>query len=456
MSGAPAAAAPQSAPRGTAAQSAPRGTAPQSAPRGTAGWVLLALGLTYAGLIYHGVGAAGNGPLLHWWQPRGLFFTLEAFDSLLAEPWLATLVFVLPAFLLFLGVAALTRSSVAATLALAAVGWVLLSCFYGLGGNRRAVWGFFGWRGSAVMVLFALSTASALLAPFLTRSWLRLRWPARLVTYVPIVVAVTIAIRDVTGTDPSLPFAISPWPVVPMFGLEITAAAIAGLLAMAGLVLAAAGLFRRGSPAGGALCLALAAALPLASFTLGFALGSGLLALLVAAAALQLAFESRTPGEAGRWLAAARPTTLGAALVALPLLAGQLLVERDYDVTRNTEAKRILDALDRYYARESVYPEKLQELVDGKDLDAIPLPQVGFGIFGAAGFTYQNFGTNYLLEFSAPRWVQCAYNPPYPEEDEDSASFGRVGGGGDEEPLEADDAAEGGSWSCPQKPPELW
>lgn len=440
--------------------------AKRSTARGIAGWVLLAVALGYAGLIHHGVGATGNGPIVHWWQPRGLFFTFEAFDSLLAEPWLATLAFTVPAFLLFVCVAALSRSSVAATFALAAVGWVLLSCFYGLGGNRRAVWGFFGWRGSAVMVLFALSTATALLAPFLTRSWLRLGWPGRIVSYVPIAVAVTIAIRDVTGTDPSLPFAISPWPVVPMFGLEITASAIAALLALVGLALAAVGLLGRRARAGGLLCAVFALALPVASFGLGFGLGTGLLALLLVAAIVQHTVASRA--EAGRkgLLGVAGPMTLGAALVALPVLAGQLLVERDYDVTRNAEAKRILDALDRYYARESVYPEKLEELVEKKDLDAIPRPSVGFGVFEASDFTYQNFGTNYLLEFSAPRWVQCAYNPPYPE-DEGDASFGRVGGSAAPiaaEPVPAleddggseDGEGEPGSWSCPQKPPELW
>jgi hypothetical protein len=65
---------------------------------------------------------------------------------------------------------------------------------------------------------------------------------------------------------------------------------------------------------------------------------------------------------------------------------------------------------------------------------------------------YQNFGINYLLEFSAPRWVQCAYNPPYlDEEDGEEEEFE------DEEiPSEEDEDGLPGSWSCPSKPPELW
>ena len=56
---------------------------------------------------------------------------------------------------------------------------------------------------------------------------------------------------------------------------------------------------------------------------------------------------------------------------------------------------------------------------------------------------YQNFGDSYLLEFSAPRWIQCAYNPPW-----------RLEPGEEIEP--GDEDALSGSWSCPQKPPELW
>lgn len=431
----------------------------RSALPAVVGWVLLVLAVSYAGAIHHGVGATGNGPIVAWWQPRGLFFTYEVFDPLLADPGLATAVFALPAFALFLAVAYLTRSPLAATLALAAVGSVLLSCFYGLGGDRRAVWSFFHWRGSAVMLLFALATAAALLAPWLTRRWLALRWPARIVSYVPIAAAVVVAIRDVTGTDPALPFAISPWPVVPMFGLEVGAALVAAVFAAIGLVLAAAGLSKSGARGGAGVCVALAVALPVAAFGLGWQLGAGLLALVVVSALVQLQL-SRRHQESTVLLRTAAPWTLGAALVALPVLTGEVLVDRDYGVTRNTEAKRILDALDRYRARESVYPESLEELVEKRDLDEIPRPRIGFGIFEAPHFTYQNFGTNYLLEFSAPRWVQCAYNPPFPEDEED-ASFGRVGedadSGPDAVPASAGDSAvEGGSWSCPQKPPELW
>jgi hypothetical protein len=431
------------------------------------GWLLVALSLGYAGLIHHGVGATGNGPIQHWWQPRGLFFTYEAFDTLLAQPLLATVVFATPALLLFVAVAATTRSAVAATLALAALGLVLLCCFYGLGGSRRAVWSFFGWRGSGVMVLFALALAAALLSPFLARRWLERSWPVRVALYAPIAIGVMIAIRDVTGTDPALPFAISPWPVLSMFGIEIGATGVGAILGMLGLDLAAAAFFTQRRVVPGIVCTLLGIAIPVAVFVLHLGLGSGLLALLIGTAAVQLAlarFGGPSNGSAPPLLSAATPLTLGVALLALPILGGQLLVDHDYDTTRNSRAKQILDALDHYYARESVYPDALEDLVKAKDLDAVPNPQIGFGVFEEPRFTYQNFGTNYLLEFSAPRWVQCAYNPPYPDEEGGGSSLGAIGGSGsvpagapdEDAAAEAAAAPEPGSWSCPQKPPELW
>jgi len=99
--------------------------------------------------------------------------------------------------------------------------------------------------------------------------------------------------------------------------------------------------------------------------------------------------------------------------------------------------------LDAYYAREGLYPDALEELVGAGDLDRVPRPRIGFAGLGAERFTYDSFGTSYLIEFSAPRWVQCAYNPPYPDEEEEGA------------PGEGEEAL-GGAWSCPSKPPELW
>jgi hypothetical protein len=126
----------------------------------------------------------------------------------------------------------------------------------------------------------------------------------------------------------------------------------------------------------------------------------------------------------------------------LPLV-GQALTRLDYSVTRDERAQSLIEALAAHRERSDVYPDELGELVTAGLLPEVPRPRIGFG--SQQEFTYQNFGESYLLEFSAPRWIQCAYNPPY-EDDEDAP--------------EADDA-EGdglgeGAWSCPSKPPELW
>ena len=46
----------------------------------------------------------------------------------------------------------------------------------------------------------------------------------------PLFAAAVVFERNVTGTDDALPFAISPWPAVQVFGLEVFASAIAVLL----------------------------------------------------------------------------------------------------------------------------------------------------------------------------------------------------------------------------------
>ena len=133
---------------------------------------------------------------------------------------------------------------------------------------------------------------------------------------------------------------------------------------------------------------------------------------------------------------------LGGLLLGMPLLLGQILARLDYTTTREIRAGRVIDALQLHYERESVYPENLQELVGAGDLAELPRPRIGFALLSPQDFLYQSFGTSYVLEFSAPRWIQCAYNPPYQDEY------------GEEEEEELEDL--GGSWSCPSKPPELW
>jgi hypothetical protein len=282
-------------------------------------------------------------------------------------------------------------------------------------------------------------------APFLATSWLRLGTAARCATYAPIAFAAVAFIRNTTGTDPSLRFSLSPWPAVTVFGIEsaglFLAASFLGV-SVATRAYAASGAWRC---AAGALGLAVAVgviSLGAAIALFPFALGPRTL-FAVAGLCLLAIVAVSTFGVQGDAVARrSRSLAVGAALIAVPLIAGQILARNDYHITRDRHAQQLIDALDRYYERELLYPDELEELIAAGDIDALPTPFIGFRFLGGADFHYQNFGTSYLLDFAAPRWVECAYSPPFSddeEEDDDEAG----------EPL-------GGSWSCPAEPPELW
>jgi hypothetical protein len=153
-------------------------------------------------------------------------------------------------------------------------------------------------------------------------------------------------------------------------------------------------------------------------------------------------------GQPARLAEHARLFGTAALLIGLPLLVGQLLARSDYVTTREGRAQQVIDALEAYYAENELYPETLAELVESGRLESIPQPRIGFAPLSDQQFVYQSFGTSYLLEFAAPRWVQCAYNPPYADlvEEDEADDAGEDGDGAD----------LGGSWSCPSNPPELW
>jgi hypothetical protein len=284
------------------------------------------------------------------------------------------------------------------------------------------------------------------------------------------VALVLVVERNVTGTNPYLPFAISPWPAVQVFGLEAIGTTIAALLAGTALALAGLRAWRKSKRvAAGAFALLAGLALPALAWrafaelellpfrvTQQRAVGIAITcAILVAVAAAGVRFDPR------RLRARALHMAVAAALVGIPLLVGTGWARWDYARTRDREARKVIEALAAFYQRDSVYPDALDQLVEAGLLDSIPKPRIGFGFGNEAesAFVYQAFGTSYLLEFSAPRWVQCAYNPPYFDEEADlETSEVDVAEGDAEDDLAPDEERDdlGGSWSCPSKPPELW
>lgn len=419
--------------------------------RGLVGAGALAALVAYAGFIHHGIGPSRGRAGLEWWQPRG-FLIGGGLDAITDDVRVALAAFGVPALVLAALVWRGTRSALARSVAVWMLLGVGLCVYYGI--EAPGIWRFFHWRGSAVMWLLAFVVAVALVSPWLAERFERIWWPARVALYVPAVFLALAFMRNATGTDQSLQFAISPWPVVPYFGLELVVPVVC--FAVACVALARSGLGERAGPlargvvSGAAFTVAIL--LVVVAVARGVSLDWKVSAVTACLAAVVLA-RGRSSARDGAGGAPGRRAALGALGVAAPVLVGLLWVEDDYRVTRDERAARINDALQAYLARgDQQYPDRLDDLVAAGLLRSIPEPRVGFALLDRPHFVYQNFGINYLLEFSAPRWVQCAYNPPYlDEEDGEEEEFE------DEEiPSEEDEDGLPGSWSCPSKPPELW
>ncbi|MGH0031779.1 MAG: hypothetical protein ACQGVC_18480 [Myxococcota bacterium] len=428
------------------------------APRrgaGSLGLLLLALLLLYTAFVHHGIGPIKPGAEDRWYTPSNFLVESDFTYAMTHPAGLAFVTLGLPALLLSIAVFATTRSALARALSVSCVVAALLFTFYGV--VAPFAWQFFGWMTSAVLVLIALVMGFSLSAPVLAGRWLELSWPLRVACYLPFLLFVVAFLRNATGTDPNLPLAISPWPAVPVFGLEVGALFVA--VGWIGTGVGVAAIARSGGrAAGAALGLAAGLATPALLLWLGgslhlfpFRVGAGLIVVVSLACAVAIGLAcglrrraggARTPALADR----ARRIAVGAALVGIPLVAGQAWAYLDYYVTREVRARAIIDALSAHLERESLYPDDLDTLVHAGDLDEIPEPAIGFSFLYDGRFDYQSFGTSYLMEFPAPRWVQCAYTPAalYAEyEDEEY-----------EEEFEEEELGE--SWSCPRRPPELW
>ncbi len=421
-----------------------------------AGWILTALLLAYAALLHKGIGPIPSSLESNWYNPST--FLLNALlttgpGAVMENVGSAIALLVLPALGTAVAVFFTTGSAVARMLATSSVIAVAVFVYYGV--EAPGVWSFFHWRWSVCVVLFSLCLGAALTAPLLAESWRHRGWPLRILIYLPLFAAAVVFERNVTGTDDALVFAISPWPVVQVFGLEVFASTVALLLVgvAIGLWIESGG---RERTRGDQIALSIVAAVVAAAIpTLAFWLGSqqGLLPFgaspvllaataAIAVAALTIAAKLGVDRLSRQLADRARIWALGGLLLGMPLLVGQSLTRLDYATTRDTRAAQVIDALQNHFEEESIYPDSLEELVESGGLTEIPRPRIGFDLRSRQDFLYQSFGTSFILEFSAPRWIQCAYNPPYQYEE------------GEEEEEDLEDL--GGAWSCPSKPPELW
>ncbi len=431
--------------------------------------LLMGLLVGYAVLAYYGFGPYPREAPVPWWQPRGFFTESLLLAPFGEDPLPPILAYTLPAVGLALAVMVATRSALVSTAALTVTLATSLFLFYGLRWPGPQIWSFFGWRGGAVMVAVAAIVSAALLSPLLAASWLKRGWALRLLIYAPLVVLVACVASSATGTNPALRFNLTPWPVATVFGFDLSAAIIAALLASSGLALAALR-WRERALWIAALGLTVAVAVPVTWTVLRLPSGLWMLAATLTVAALALRIAASAAGNLTMGVRSlAGYVALGSILVATPLLLGSAWRRMDYSATREGRAQKLIDALAIYYEHEDSYPDTLAELVEARYLDQVPKPRVGIPALNNDGFTYQNLGSDYLLEFASPGWTQCHYSPPWDEDlDEDYEdgedyaddpdTFGPTGGG-IELPEQGDESYDGplpGQWSCPAKPPELW
>lgn len=425
------------------------------------GWALAAASVLYAFLIHHGIGPGPVGVELRWYEPRGFLLQWSWLGWAMGSTLRLLVVLSLPALALSLGVVATSASAVARAISVICVVATPLFLFYG--DQATPVWEWFGWRGSAVIAMLAVCIGLALTAPLLAASWLRLRWPFRIAVYAPFALGAIAFLRNATGTDPGLRFNLSPWPAVPVFGLEVAALFITAWLLGMAVGLRGVAEWRR-EPGGRSRLVigtAVGIAVPVGLLALGselslfpFRVGRGAYAAtaLVSAVAIGLAASLGVRGAADGTRLRSLYSGVGAALVLVPIVVGQIWARVDYWVTREERAREIIDALQTWFDREGIYPDELDLLLESGDLAAIPRPAIGFAFLYDGEFRYRNFGTSFLLEFPAPRWVECAYTPPFEDEEADE---------GEEAPWELEAGVEEGiqlaeSWSCPSQPPELW
>lgn len=422
--------------------------------RTAVGWLLLLGSIAYTLYLHQGLAGPPGGAASEWWHPTRFLMDTDFVGSREDSPLTGVLLLALPAALLGVGVFWGTGSAVARMLSLSNVFMVGLFAFYSFSSPR--IWSFFGWRGSAVMVMISLAIAAAIVAPLFARSLLRLPGILQATVYGTVVLGIIAQLRNATGTDERLAFNLSPWPAVSIFGLEIGAYAVVGVLI--GLAFGALGFAfwstRRLLAAG---CIALGALAPAVWLLSRFgSLPSGGGVALAVATPVILALVATTRGGSRRQALLSRAfyLALGAILVAMPLLSGRALATGDYTVTRFIRAQELINALQSHFHERDEYPDELAQLIEHGYLESIPQPRVGFESLNAlagyepSDFHYQSLGSSYVLEFISTEWVQCAYNPPWEDDEEYDEEYE------DEYADEGDEANE--AWSCPETRPELW
>jgi len=412
-----------------------RDETPQQTERRWLGWPSALLSLAYVFACYLGMGTPEGD---EWWQPSGFLHRANWLGELNSDPFTGAdiVALALPPTLLCVGVFAGTRSVLARTIAIAAMTCSALLGFYGL--HAFGLWDLFGWQGTLALLATGLVVAITLTTPLIVGSVLRAPTAPRIGLLVALPLVAIATMRHATGSDPQLRLELSPWPAASIFGLDIVGYTLAGGYLALGIALAGG----RARPA----LLALIGALAFAGWVVvQFGLQAPWLWLSLLFALVLGIVHWRL--DADRRAAVVRSLLVGGTLLATTVFTGRALATGDHAHSRYVLAPRVIAALERHLAREQVYPDALEDLVAGGDLATVPSPRIGFaalyalGLLDSPAFDYQGLGSSYVLGFASAEWVQCAYTPPWIDED-------------DPEELDEEDIEE--PWACPDTRPELW
>lgn len=367
------------------------------------------------------------------WEPRGLIpFTLSALPPLLMT---------VLGFVLF-------RSAAARVLVL---GLGLTLCAFGYyGWLDPGTWQDYSWRWPAVLLSTSLFLSVFVLAPALVA---QLRARAAVLQAVAATVfasSIYFLSIEVTGTNPSLQWNLSPWPTITLYGFLLL-----GLLLGVVYLAAGVGLLVRGSALGAPralLAAALAAGIAFALHGIAFTTAGPLQIAVLAVPAALLA------GWAGRRAAPREPAisfvAAGLALL-LTIKAGQWQGEYFQAFSRDEIAAKVITALEKHREERGSYPDELRNLVP-RFLTTVPLPRVGWFDSDDEQLVYTLLGDSFLLEFPSVLWVQCAYSPPYSEDDGEDVAAGAEAAAPSPGPAGAAHEVLGASWTCDSKPPRLW
>ena len=213
--------------------------------------------------------------------------------------------------------------------------------FYGY--QADGIWELFHWRASLLFLSLAAVIGFTLASPWLAASWLRLHWAGKLIIYVPLFLLIVGLERHATGWDANMAMNFSPWPAVPVIGLEIGAYTLIGFLFGMAIGVWGLSIFRKNGFVG-CLGIALGVAFPALWFAGRFTQTetTGIITLLVLSAILiALGAVTRGEGREHRLRLRALHLGLGATLAFFPLFVGRSMSLADYSASRFVHAPNI-------------------------------------------------------------------------------------------------------------------